>query len=483
MAMDTAVTNNAPVQLVQGEGAKHQLLLEALVESRVPAWEIRHSQTQAVLAKVQGALPAGYTLTAFAGKGGDVLYAQTPNGLVLFLLPGSVWKVNDLTVEVLGNIELPEGDAVAAAHAEPVRSAQKVTHQATVLGAGVGSRILPLTLPLMSVGKPALPLDDRHTVIGRVIYQLAENNIQRIIINTCYHRDSVAKAMQDAVETVNAPEHANTFPLESPLQLTEVIEERPTGTAGGLLNVLQHPGQYPGALDKNQPLLVVQGDAVCNTNFGELLQAHQQNNALVTIGCQWVEDRDVDKFGIIATKSAHPQVDPSGEIDHFIEKPSLAEAGPHRLGSTGFYVLSPQALAMVEDIHQALLTPLQEKARAEGQPVPEAVPEFDFAKHLFPAFLKASQEKTVLNDAGVPMVMWAQQVHGAWSDIGNPEQYAVTLREVLSGQIAHLPLWDSEINAAQLAENGVMYWHGTAQDASSEGYQLAGNVLVTRPFA
>jgi NDP-sugar pyrophosphorylase family protein len=52
----------------------------------------------------------------------------------------------------------------------------------------------------------------------------------------------------------------------------------------------------------------------------------------------------------------------------------------------------------------------------EGPPEPKELDELDFAKHVFPKALSsfANTETPAL---------WAQQMEGFWSDIGNPAQY------------------------------------------------------------
>ena len=222
-------------------------------------------------------------------------------------------------------------------------------------------------------------------------------------------------------------------------------------------------------LNRMEPLLVVQGDSVSDANFSELMEAHITHKALLTIGCQLVAEKDVDKFGIIVTDQSGPDGQ-SGKIVAFQEKPSQEEA-LSQLGNTGFYIFSPEAFSLIPEIYNNLLKTAQESARENNTPLPSEIP-IDFASDIFPALLNLSQKQPTLGS------VWAQTVKGYWNDIGNPAQYIETIHDLYAGKTT-LPL---SANRDEYYRDGIIYWEGAAKIADQESAQLSGNVIVGRPF-
>jgi NDP-sugar pyrophosphorylase family protein len=290
-------------------------------------------------------------------------------------------------------------------------------------------------------------------VIGCIADTLTRDGFTRLFINTYFKPESLKSALGTCdAEIVNY-----------------IDESEPSGTAGGLRKILTDP-QYQPMLDTTQPLIIIQGDAVTDANLSDLMEAHIANNAFITIGCQPVSDKDVDKFGIIVTDQSG-QDGISGQITGFQEKPKLAEA-KSRLGNTGFYVISPQAYPVIREIYGEALADAQAKALAEGKPEPKEVL-FDFANDVFPRVLKR------VNEGKVRGKFWAQTVEGYWSDIGNPVQYLESVHDMYAGKI-DFPM---PANREKFYRDGVVFWPGTQEIADSEGAELQGNVVVARPFA
>lgn len=455
------------IQLTQPDGSPKRLELQL----EDPLVFVVNRQTGETVGQVwQTESATGGRLEVYEGKGGVMSVCHLENGLKLFGLPGSVIQVGDMKIELFGERIEPYVPKISGFKERIIKhfdlseipvGPQTLTRQAMVLGAGIGSRILPLTTDEMAIGKPALPLDADETVLGRLLKQLHRHGIQDVMINTFCHRPSVQKA----------------FRAVKDLTIHEIKENRATGTAGGLREVLAQPKKNPGYLDIDSPLLVTQGDAVTNVDFTKLILAHQHHRAAITIGCQVVDDADVDKFGIIATCSqrglgglVQRSLTLSGEISHFMEKPSLETAGPHRLASTGFYVLAPEVFPLILEIYD------RKAAESGGE-----VEILDFAQDIFPAVLEKIQAGTLKDSHGHPMTMWAEAVEGYWSDIGNPTQYFQALKDIYSGQIEgfELPVDLS----SYMGEHGALYWPGTkALLGQVPDVQLRGNVLVAKPF-
>lgn len=393
---------------------------------------------------------ASHTVELFFGKGGFMGMITSPKGVQYFALPGS-------SVSVGGTRLVLEGCAITAnptktASARKPFQAQKHSIQATILGAGLATRFERISGDSTDYSKPAVPLAGNCSVIECIANGLAAHGFHNIIVNTFFKPESLKASLSRC----------------KGVQFSYIDEAEPSGTAGGLRKMLTDES-LKGLLDQNQPLLVVQGDSVTDASFSELMEAHVANGALVTIGCQIVAEKDVDKFGIIVTDQSGPDGQ-SGKITGFQEKPKREDA-KSLLGNTGFYIFSPQSFPLVKEVYETTLKAAQVKASAEGQPVPAEV-QVDFANDIFPAILKASQERPELG------AFWAQAVDGYWSDIGNPVQYLETVHDLYAGKV-DIPLPEEK---HLYYREGILFWEGASEIARGEDASLAGNVVVATPF-
>ena len=376
----------------------------------------------------------------YEGKGGLCLIvtdARKPETSErYFCMPGSTLSLSNTQGQTLLTIDYPANEAAYQAPA-PVaayqQATQAITKQSMILGAGLGTRIEPLT-GWTKRSKPALPVDQEHTVISRLAQTLVNQGMPSVLVNTFCEPESVKSSLTNV----------------SGVTLHYIDEPAPSGTAGGLRRVLESPENYPNYLDMSTPILVAQGDAVANVDLSVLIQAHEANNAAISIGCQQVSDDDVHRFGIMVTDQQGAD-GTSGKIQGFKEKPSLADAGPHRLGSTGFYVLHPKALAVLMDVY-----------KTKQQKTGEAEPELDFAKDVFPAVLAQVTSGELKDDNGTPLCMWAQKLEGYWSDIGNPMQYYQTLCDIQAEALK----WTGMTPMA--TANNAHYWPGVTPNESAK---------------
>jgi NDP-sugar pyrophosphorylase family protein len=435
------------VSLFHATGAPQEYrLLESPIKKN--QWLIQRLDLETPVACLEGVLPEHIHFQAYASRGGDVgvLHSgSNPSSLAYFLLPGATVQGNGFKISMFGETLPPQQSQQKT---PPPASQQQFTKQAMILGAGLGTRILPLTEDYLNLAKPALPWVGDSTVIGSLVGLLAKQGIERIYVNTFFQRKSVQDALNQACHL-----HG--------VEWFEIPEERPTGTAGGVLHILNHLNAF-ASFNPNEPLLVLQGDAVSNVDLAALVNVHQANQASATVGCQIVADEDVPKFGIVATYATEAK-DQSGKVRTFLEKPSLAQAGSSRLASTGFYVLAPSVFPYLKSWYQERLNALQAEAKAKNEPIPTELKEFDFAQDVFNMCLKAD------------LPLYAQEVEGFWCDIGNPAQYVETLAMAYRGELGQVlpePLGD------YFDEAGVFYWQGTKTLADKDGLSLAGGVVV-----
>lgn len=367
----------------------------------------------------------------YMGKGGFTAIVTTDKGTKYFLLPGTEFKLGNTEVSVTGSPIQPSSLKAGVSTAKTI-TPQTVTPQAMILGAGLATRFEPVSGENTGYSKPAVPLLGDESVIGLIANQLSKHGFDELFINTYFKPES----LKDSLTSYN---------------VAYVDENAPSGTAGGLRKMLENPAAFN--FDPSKPLMVVQGDAVTDVNFSELMNAHVAKNAYVTIGCQAISDEDVSKFGIIETDQSDAD-GVSGKITSFVEKPQPHET-TSRLGNTGFYIFSPESYPVILDVFKAM-GPAGEK-------------ELDYAKHIFPKVLeKANQEGKTF---------WAQKVEGYWSDIGNPTQYLEAIHDIYDGKTT----FDLPTNTSDYFDGGIVYWPGARQRSHDEGAHIKGNAVVALP--
>lgn len=177
--------------------------------------------------------------------------------------------------------------------------------KAMIMAAGVGSRLMPLT---MQIPKPMVPMANKP-LMENIVEVLHKHNFTKIIANLHYHADTIATYFGDGKEHgVNM-----NFSME-----TELL-----GTAGGVKNC-------ENFLDDT--FVIVSGDALTDVDLTKLLVAHKKNGALATIALKEVEE--VEHFGVVIT-------DENGRINKFQEKPRPEEALSN-LANTGIYIFEPE---------------------------------------------------------------------------------------------------------------------------------------------
>src|SRR6202044_2418048 len=170
------------------------------------------------------------------------------------------------------------------------------------------------------------------------------------------------------------------------MSLQYATEDMPLGTAGSVKNA-------EDAL-RDGPFLVISGDALTDIDLSEMVQAHKENGALVTVALTRVPNPL--EFGIII-------VDDDGRIQRFLEKPTWGQVFSDTV-NTGIYVMEPEVLAEV--------------------PVGEVA---DWSGDIFPRLL----------ERGAPLYGWVAD--GYWEDVGTHESYLKAQADVLDGRVrAHI---------------------------------------------
>jgi mannose-1-phosphate guanylyltransferase/phosphomannomutase len=232
------------------------------------------------------------------------------------------------------------------------------------MAGGEGTRLRPMTA---NQPKPMLPVVNRP-IMEHVLHLLRKHGLTETVVTVQFLASIVRNYFGDGEDFGMSLQYAT--------------EETPLGTAGSVMNAQD-------AL-RDEPFLVISGDALTDIDLSDLIAFHQDNSALVTVALARVPDPL--EFGIVI-------VDDDGKIQRFLEKPTWGQVFSDTV-NTGIYVMEPEVLAEVP----------------AGQVV-------DWSADIFPKLL----------ENGAPLYGWIAD--GYWEDVGSHESYLKAQADVLSGRV------------------------------------------------
>ena len=237
--------------------------------------------------------------------------------------------------------------------------------KAVVMAGGEGTRLRPMTA---NQPKPMLPVVNRP-IMEHVLRLLRRHGLTETVVTVQFLASIVRNYFGDGEDFGMSLQYAT--------------EETPLGTAGSVKNA-------EDAL-RDEPFLVISGDALTDIDLSDLIKFHKDNNALVTVALARVPDPL--EFGIVI-------VDDDGKIQRFLEKPTWGQVFSDTV-NTGIYVMEPEVLAHV--------------------PVGQVV---DWSADVFPKLL----------ENGAPLYGWIAD--GYWEDVGSLDSYVKAQADVLTGKVS-----------------------------------------------
>jgi glucose-1-phosphate adenylyltransferase len=264
---------------------------------------------------------------------------------------------------------------------------------AIILGGGQGSRLFPLT---QHRSKPAVPIGGSYRLIDIPVSNCLHADIRRIFVLTQFNSASLNRHIsqtyrmdpfsQGSVEILAAeqtPDNPNWY----------------QGTADAVRQAARHIVSYDADY-----YLILAGDHLYRMDYCELIDAHVERNADITIAAQPVSIEDASAMGIF-------RFEHNGQIIAFEEKPKRARleeigrsipAGAIFTGhsaerpfiaSMGVYVFSRDVL--LEAIEQ------QDAADFGRQIIPAALGRYRVNAHLFRGYWADVGTVTSFYDANI----------------------------------------------------------------------------------
>ena len=175
-----------------------------------------------------------------------------------------------------------------------------------ILGGGQGSRLWPLT---RDRAKPAVPIGGKFRLIDIPISNSLHAGIDRIFVITQFNSASLHRHIAQTYRfSAFSLGYVNILAAE----LTTERKDWYQGTADAVRQCL------PRLLEDEPPeTLILSGDQLYLMDIEELVKAHRERNADLTVAVKPVSRAEAPAFGIL-------RLDPSGRIVEFVEKPKEA---------------------------------------------------------------------------------------------------------------------------------------------------------------
>ena len=176
-----------------------------------------------------------------------------------------------------------------------------------VLGGGRGSRLYPLTAQR---AKPAVPLGGKYRLIDIPISNAINSGLREIFVLTQFNSASLNAHIG---RTYRFDMFSNGFVEVLAAEQTDADGAWFQGTADA---VRQHLHRF--AREGVENVLILSGDHLYRMAYDELIAAHDEAGADITVATYPVDRHQCDGFGVLAT-------DADGRITAFKEKPAADE--------------------------------------------------------------------------------------------------------------------------------------------------------------
>ncbi|UPQ89928.1 glucose-1-phosphate adenylyltransferase [Vibrio sinaloensis] len=202
-----------------------------------------------------------------------------------------------------------------------------------ILAGGMGSRLSPLT---DDRAKPAVPFGGKYRIIDFTLTNCLHSGLRQILVLTQYKSHSLQKHLRDGWSIFNP-------------ELGEFVTVVPPQMRGGgkwyegTADAIYHNLWLLERSDAKH-VIVLSGDHIYRMDYAEMLKAHIETNANLTIASMAVPRKDASSFGVLS-------VDSNQRVSTFTEKPANPEAMPGSddtsLASMGIYIFEMETLQKI----------------------------------------------------------------------------------------------------------------------------------------
>lgn len=240
---------------------------------------------------------------------------------------------------------------------------------AMILAGGQGSRLGALT---KNVAKPAVPFGGKYRIIDFPLSNCVHSGINTVGVLTQYQPLELNRYIGNGNPWDLDRSHGGVYVLP-PYQSAKAGEWY-KGTANAVYQNLSFLESF-----KPENVLILSGDHIYKMHYGEMLKAHKESGAAVTIAVMPVSWEEASRFGIM-------NVDEEGTITDFEEKPAEPKSN---LASMGIYIFTYEVLKKYLEADE------RDPSSAN-----------DFGKNIIPAMLENGEK------------MVSFRFEGYWKDVG-----------------------------------------------------------------
>ncbi len=213
---------------------------------------------------------------------------------------------------------------------------------ALILAGGRGSRLKMLS---DWRAKPAVPFGGKFRIVDFTLSNCLNSGILRISVLTQYKSHSLIRHIMEGWNSLRG-EHGEFIELIPAQQWLE-DDSWYQGTADAVYQSLDIVQSHDPEL-----VLILAGDHIYKMDYGEMLGAHEEADADVTVACNQVPIESAGEFGVM-------EIDGDERIIGFEEKPEAPKPLPQdaslALVSMGIYVFDAEYLA--EHLHRDSVVP------------------------------------------------------------------------------------------------------------------------------
>ena len=240
---------------------------------------------------------------------------------------------------------------------------------AMILAGGQGSRLGALT---KNVAKPAVPFGGKYRIIDFPLSNCVHSGINTVGVLTQYQPLELNRYIGNGNPWDLDRRHGGVYVLP-PYQSAKAGEWY-KGTANAIYQNLSFLESF-----KPENVLILSGDHIYKMHYGEMLKAHKESGAAVTIAVMPVPWEEASRFGIM-------NVDEEGTITDFEEKPAEPKSN---LASMGIYIFTYEVLKKYLEADE------RDPSSAN-----------DFGKNIIPTMLENGEK------------MVSFRFEGYWKDVG-----------------------------------------------------------------
>lgn len=240
---------------------------------------------------------------------------------------------------------------------------------AMILAGGQGSRLGALT---KNVAKPAVPFGGKYRIIDFPLSNCVHSGINTLGVLTQYQPLELNRYIGNGNPWDLDRSHGGVYVLP-PYQSAKAGEWY-KGTANAIYQNLSFLESF-----KPENVLILSGDHIYKMHYGEMLKAHKESGAAVTIAVMPVPWEEASRFGIM-------NVDEEGTITDFEEKPAEPKSN---LASMGIYIFTYEVLKKYLEADE------RDPSSAN-----------DFGKNIIPTMLENGEK------------MVSFRFEGYWKDVG-----------------------------------------------------------------